>query len=49
LKSSLYANELLKKLLSEEELFIFEIVSDENLSENEKIDAMLEDKYDVRI
>jgi len=44
LKSSLYAIELIKKLLSKEELSIFEIVSDENLSENEKIDAMLEEK-----
>jgi len=47
LKPSLYALELLKKLLSDEELFIFEIVADENLSEKKKIDLMLEEKENV--
>jgi hypothetical protein len=41
MKSKLYAADLLKKLVSKKELEILEIVSDEEQSQDQKIDALL--------
>jgi hypothetical protein len=44
LKSKLYARELLKKLVTENELRILEAVWDAELSIDQKIDSLLKEK-----
>jgi hypothetical protein len=41
MKSRLYAKDLLKKLVTEKELKILEVVWDEELTEEQKIDELL--------
>lgn len=41
MKSRLYAKDLLKKLVTEKELKILEIVWDDELTEEQKIDELL--------
>jgi hypothetical protein len=43
LKSRLYARDLLKKLITEKELRILEVVWDDELSDEQKIDELLGD------
>jgi hypothetical protein len=42
-KSRLYAKDLLKKLVTEKELKILEVVWDDELAEEQKIDELLGD------